>query len=195
LPVFEVFRPGQQSLVITLLRTEVCFKVSFEIVGVDIGENGVITVLSLFSLLDSDLCLERFLPFKEGELLQLRPHKVGLLYFVSECEPGPSGDESTDHAGVVALPHEHFKPVLILKWDLDNALVGEVGFPNEIPVIVGFEGNVKVFIVSSHRTGLLLLWRFGRLLILSEEMQNSLSLCAVPVSIFGLEAVGIDFVL
>lgn len=57
---------------------------------------------------------ERSLFFEEVQVFYLSPNEVSLFYLVGEGVPGSSGDESSDHAGIVTFSDEYFETMFVL---------------------------------------------------------------------------------
>lgn len=100
-----------------------CLEVALEVLCIEIGQNGLVLVFCLVSLLQTHFFLEAFLPLEEGKLLELRPYEVGIFRSVSKGKPRPASDQATHHARVVPFSHKHLHSMLVLHWNLHNSLV------------------------------------------------------------------------
>lgn len=106
-------------------------------------------VLCLISLLQTDFCFEAFLPFEEGELLELRPYKIGIFRFIGKGKPRPASDQPTDHTRVIPFSNKDLDSVLIFHWNLHDPLIGIIDLPDQISVIIRFKRDVELFAVLS----------------------------------------------
>lgn len=103
--IFEVFTSWKHPFVCVLLAVEVSTKITFKNYLIDISENRRRQIPS--SLFVSTIVwIARLLSFEEGKLLELRPDEVSFLGFLCDRKPRSSGDESGDHARVVAFANE-----------------------------------------------------------------------------------------
>jgi hypothetical protein len=50
-----------------------------------------------------------------------------------------SGDESADHAGIVALAHKYLEAMFVLQWYFNVETVSEIDLPQQIAIVVGLE--------------------------------------------------------
>lgn len=79
----------------------------------------------------------------------MSPYKVGLLNLVSYCKVRPSGDETIDHAGIVAFSDMNLQAVFILYRWLDVEIIWIIDFPKHVSVVVGFKGNIESSSIAS----------------------------------------------
>lgn len=106
-------------------------------------------VLCLISLLQTYFCFVAFLPFEEGELLELRPYEISIFGPISEGKPRPAGDQATHHARVISFSDEHLHSVFIFHWNLHDPLIGKIDLPDQISVVIRLERDVELFAVFS----------------------------------------------
>lgn len=75
------------------------------------------------------------------KMLNLSPHKIGILDSVGDCQPYSAFEKPADQARVVTFSDENAESVFVLQWWLDHHFVGEVDLPQQIAVVVGFEAR------------------------------------------------------
>ena len=159
LAILEVLPSRGQPLVIALLGSEVCLEVAFEVLDIEVGQDRLVFVFRLLSLLLAYFSFEAFLPLEEGELLELRPYEVGVFGPISKGKPGSASDQATNHARVVPFSNKHLNSVLILHRNLHDPLVRKVHLPNQVSVVIRLKGDVELFAVLSEL--MLGAWRVG----------------------------------
>jgi hypothetical protein len=125
-----------------LLTAEIGVEVALEGLLVCVCPNRRGNVVALMLLYLLSLVAGLFL--EVGQLLELRPYKISLLYLVSNGEPYSPADQPGHHAGIVALTHVHLQPVLVLHWSLNEETVRIVGLPDEVAVVVGRKRGLKL---------------------------------------------------